>query len=101
MVSQLLISQRVRRCANLLWSDLDRGFCPDCGSPVVIQGQRLSLLSLISLWAASLDDPSWFRPAMDIFVVSAQPWDFMNPALRKFERTPTEEQARELLTPRG
>jgi len=80
---------------------LDRGFCPECGSPVVIQGQRLSSLGLLSLWAASLEDPSWFRPAMDLFVLSAQPWDFMNPALRKFERTPTDEQARELLTVRG
>ncbi len=80
---------------------LDRGFCPECGSPVLIQGQRASSLGLIVLWAASLDDPSWFRPTMDIFVVSAQPWDYMNPALRKFERTPTDEQAREMLPPRG
>jgi hypothetical protein len=80
---------------------LDRGFCPECGSPVVIRGQRASSLGLIVLWAASLDDPSWFRPVMDIFVVSAQPWDYLNPALRKFERTPTDEQAREMLTARG
>jgi len=80
---------------------LDRGFCPECGSPVVIKGQRASSLGLIVLWAASLDDPSWFRPVMDIFVVSAQPWDYLNPALRKFERTPTDEQAREMLTVRG
>lgn len=80
---------------------LDRGFCPECGSPVVIKGQRASSLGLIVLWAASLDDPSWFRPVMDIFVVSAQQWDYLNPALRKFERTPTDEQAREMLTARG
>lgn len=80
---------------------LDRGFCPECGSPVLIKGQRASKLGLIVLWAASLDEPSWFRPTIDNFVVSAQPWDYLNPALRKFERTPTDEQARELLTPRG
>lgn len=80
---------------------LDRGFCPECGSPVIIKGQRASTFGLISLWAASLDDPSWFRPTGDSFVVSAQPWDYMNPALRKFERTPTDEQAREMLTSRG
>lgn len=80
---------------------LDRGFCPACGSPVLIRGQRASNLGLIVLWAASLDNPSWFRPAIDIFAVSAQPWDYMNPALRKFERTPTAEQVQELLTPRG
>lgn len=79
---------------------LDRGFCPECGSPVVIEAQRASTYGLISLWAASLDDPSWFRPTMDIFVVSAQPWDYMNPALRKLERTPSDDQAREILAPR-
>lgn len=80
---------------------LDRGFCPECGSPVLIKGQRASSFGLIVLWAASLDDPTWFRPAMDIFVVSAQPWDHMNPALRKFEHTPTTEQAQEMLSSRG
>jgi hypothetical protein len=34
---------------------LDRGFCPDCGSPVVIQGQRVASLGRMVLWAASLD----------------------------------------------
>lgn len=80
---------------------LDRGFCPECGSPVLIKGQRASSFGLIVLWAGSLDDPTWFRPATDIFVVSAQPWDYMNPTLRKFEHTPTTEQAQELLTARG
>jgi hypothetical protein len=75
---------------------VDRGFCPECGSPVLLKGQRASTLGLIVLWAASLDDPSWFHPTVDIFVGSAQPWDSMNPALRKFERVSTDEQAREL-----
>ena len=29
-------------------------------------------------------DPSWHRPAMDIFTASAQAWDYMNPDLLKF-----------------
>jgi hypothetical protein len=80
---------------------LDRGFCPQCGSPVVITGQRVASLGLLCLWAASLDDPSWFHPTMDLFVASAQPWDYMNPTLRKFEHTPTTEQAQEMLAARG
>jgi hypothetical protein len=80
---------------------MDRGFCPECGSPVIIQAQLASTFGLISLWAGSLDDPSWFRPTGDFFVVSAQPWDYMNPALQKLERSPTEEQAREMLTAHG
>jgi hypothetical protein len=38
--------------------------------------------------AASLDDPSWHRPTTDFYTSSAQPWDFMNPALAKFEKEP-------------
>jgi hypothetical protein len=67
---------------------------------MIVKGQRMANFGLIGLWAASLDDPSWFRPIGDNFVMSAQPWDYLNPALRKFERTPTDEQVREMLTPR-
>jgi hypothetical protein len=42
----------------------------------------------MALLAASLDDPSIFKPAMDIFASSAQPWDHMNPALPKFPGMP-------------
>ena len=34
------------------------------------------------------DDPSWFRPEADIFVKSAQPWDYMNPDLPKYSAYP-------------
>lgn len=33
---------------------------------------------LLSITAASLDDPSWFRLALDFYAVSAQAWDCMN-----------------------
>jgi len=45
---------------------------------------RLALIT-----AASLDDPSQFRPAMDFYISSAQPWDHMDPALPKFAKMPT------------
>jgi hypothetical protein len=38
--------------------------------------------------AGSLDDPSWFRPQMQIFTSEAQPWDQMDPALPKYEKYP-------------
>jgi hypothetical protein len=38
--------------------------------------------------AGSLDDPSWFRPQMDIFTCDAQPWDQMDPAISKYEKYP-------------
>ena len=36
----------------------------------------------------SSDDPSAFRPSQDIYTVSAQPWDSMDPALPKCPRMP-------------
>ena len=38
---------------------------------------------LIALQAGSLDDPSLFTPAMDIFTASAQTWDHMHPDVPK------------------
>jgi hypothetical protein len=76
---------------------MERGFCPECGSPVVINESADP--SLVIIQAASLDDPSWVQPVMDIFTSSAQPWDHMNPVLPKFAREPTREQVQEFLTP--
>ena len=63
---------------------IERGFCPDCGSPVMMKLERIP--NILALHACSLDDPSIFRPAMDVFTSSAQPWDHMNPELRKHAR---------------
>ena len=76
-----------------------RGFCPHCGSPVFIQADLVP--DLQGLRAASLDDPSMFHPQMQVWTARAQPWDHMDPALRKFEKEPTAEQVRELLTARS
>jgi hypothetical protein len=38
--------------------------------------------------ATSLDDPTIFKPGMDIYTSSAQPWDHMDPALPKFPKMP-------------
>jgi hypothetical protein len=63
---------------------IERGFCPNCGSQVTINLERLS--NIMVLHAGSLDDPSVFRPTMDVFTSSAQPWDHMNPAIQKHTR---------------
>jgi hypothetical protein len=60
-----------------------RGFCSECGSPVAA---KQSAFPVFIIYAASLDDPSDHRPTMDIFTSSAQPWDFMDPALPKYSR---------------
>lgn len=64
---------------------IERGFCPDCGTPLFARLSRFP--ELIGIRAGSLDDPSWFTPQVDFWTASAQPWDHMNPALPKFERS--------------
>jgi hypothetical protein len=63
-----------------------RGFCPDCGSPIVVTTD--SQPQIVGIRTASLDDPSWFNPEMDAWISDAHPWDQMNPALPKFEKYP-------------
>jgi hypothetical protein len=58
-----------------------RVFCGECGSP--LYGLPSSTPELVTIRACSLDDPSWFRPTQDIYTASAQPWDYMDPALPK------------------
>lgn len=63
-----------------------RGFCADCGSPIV--GKPDAVAHLVAIRAASLDDPSWFVPQIDVWTSDAHPWHPMNSALPKFEKYP-------------
>lgn len=63
---------------------IKRGFCPNCGSRLF--GMRATA-NFLSIMAGSLDDPSEFRPAMDVYVASAQPWDYLNPDLPKIPQS--------------
>jgi hypothetical protein len=58
-----------------------RGFCPNCGSRVATELERLP--ELLGVQAGSLDDPSRYELVMDLFVASAQPWDHMSPDTKK------------------
>ena len=50
---------------------------------------RLSgMPEVVGVRVGSLDDPSRYRPTMDIFVRSAQSWDSLNPELPKFPGYP-------------
>jgi hypothetical protein len=64
---------------------ISRGFCNHCGSRLF--GSRANA-DFISIQAGSLDDPSWFKPQVDLYVSSAQPWDYLNPDLPKFAKFP-------------
>jgi hypothetical protein len=67
-------------------NEVTRAFCGDCGSPIYIQVSTRP--DLVGLRVGTLDDPSGFRAEADIFVRSAQPWDYMNPALPKYDTYP-------------
>jgi hypothetical protein len=51
-----------------------------------LTGAESSERGIIGITASSLDDPSWFKPAMDIFVGDAQQWDLMEPGLPKHQQ---------------
>ncbi len=65
-----------------------RGFCADCGSPIL--GKPDGVPHIVAIRAASLEDPSWFNPQMDVWTCDAHSWDQMNPASMKFEKYPSE-----------
>lgn len=63
-----------------------RGFCAKCGSRLT--GAEDPGRGIIAVTASSLDDSTWFKPAMDIFVSDAQPWDIMDTGLPKHPQYP-------------
>ena len=60
-----------------------RGFCPDCGAPVVVRPDAVP--QFVAIRTASLDDASRFNPQMDVWTADAHAWDHMNPTLPKHE----------------
>ncbi|KAF3976901.1 MAG: GFA family protein [Methylococcales symbiont of Iophon sp. n. MRB-2018] len=62
---------------------IHRGFCAKCGSALF--GRNSANNKIRPVCAATLDDPSIYQPNMDFWVSEAQPWDYMNPDLTKFE----------------
>lgn len=65
---------------------ISRGFCPNCGARLF--SKPTVVPDLMGIMAGSLDDPSRYRPTMDIYTASAQPWDYMNPDLPQFPKMP-------------
>ena len=65
-----------------------RGFCPECGSRLTGGESDERPRSFVGITAGSLDDPTWFRPTMDIFTCDAQPWDPMDANSLRYEQYP-------------
>ena len=64
-----------------------RRFCPNCGSGVMAEVDAMP--GVIIVLAGSLDEPAAFKPSMEIFCSSAQPW-MLEPSnqRKKFDRMP-------------
>ena len=63
-----------------------RYFCPKCGTPVIVKPEVFSGMKTPK--ASSLDDSSWVRPQMDIFLKSKQPWIELAADTQKFSEGP-------------
>ena len=64
-----------------------RRFCPNCGSGVVNEVDVLPGVTIVL--AGTLDDPAAFKPAMDVYWSSAQPWVHTSSERTRFPKMPT------------
>jgi hypothetical protein len=63
-----------------------RRFCPNCGSGVIAEAEVMPGMTLVL--AGTLEDPATFRPAMEIYCDSAQPWTNEGSERKKFAKMP-------------
>jgi hypothetical protein len=64
-----------------------RRFCPNCGSGVMAEVDVLPGLTIVL--AGTLDDPAVFKPTMDVYWSSAQPWVHTGGERTRFQKMPT------------
>ena len=63
-----------------------RAFCPTCGSPVYMT--YAANPDAFTVHAGRLDDPSRYEPQMVTYTMRGYGWDYLDPALPKFDRMP-------------
>lgn len=63
-----------------------RAFCPTCGSPVYLMFAAMP--ELFTVHAASLDDPTRYKPQAVTYGMRGYRWDHLDPTLPKFDRMP-------------
>ena len=63
-----------------------RGFCPECGAPILVKPDAAS--QIVAIRTASLDDPSGFNPQVEMWISDAHAWDRLNPELPQFAKYP-------------
>lgn len=63
-----------------------RAFCPTCGSPVYMTFAAVP--DVFTVHAASLDDPSRYKPQAVTYAKRGQAWDHLDPAVPRFDHMP-------------
>jgi hypothetical protein len=63
-----------------------RSFCPECGSGIVDEAAVMPGMVMINV--GTLDDPSWVKPAMQIYCDSAQHWVHLGGEMQSFPKMP-------------
>jgi hypothetical protein len=63
-----------------------RRFCPNCGSGIIAEADALPGLTLVLV--GTLDDPAAFKPTMDVYWSSAQPWVHAGGERTRFPKMP-------------
>jgi hypothetical protein len=71
--------------------DVERRFCPECGSPVFSQSEAFPGVMIVK--AGTLDDTSWLEPQLEIWGSSAQPWVPEAEGRPRLQRGPSATQA--------
>ncbi len=63
-----------------------RSFCADCGTPLFTQSEANP--QFMSIRFPSLDQPAAFKPMLDIWTATAQPWVCLDQAIPHFPQSP-------------
>lgn len=80
---------RIYRVVGSDGTHVNRGFCPDCGSPIISYVDEQPGLKFIK--AGSLDDPSWVTPEASYWCDSARGWSPVDKELPGFPANPPAE----------
>ncbi len=64
-----------------------RRFSPNCSSPIASEAELMP--DVIMIPAGTLADPSWVKPAMQIYCDSAQPWVKLEGDIKSFPKMPS------------
>ena len=61
-------------------------FCPNCGTPLYVS--FVAAPNMTAVQAASLDDPSRYKPHAVTYAARGLAWDILDPDLQMFQKMP-------------